>query len=163
VNLDLEERLRTSLEPLMQGKAPLRRLEAPTTTRHRWQPAVAVVSALAVAATVMTIILAGRVVRENSGPGTSPPPATGVVGQVVLSGGPGGGSQLQGQPVTLMISTGGHAVLSKAVASSTIVKVPLSPGTYAVSAMDGNADCETRSIHVKTGAFSSFEVVCSLR
>jgi hypothetical protein len=91
------------------------------------------------------------------------PPATGVVGEVVLSGGPGGGSQLQGQGVGLIISTGGHAVLSKAVPSSTIVKVPLSPGTYAVSAMDGNADCETSSIQVKTGAFSSFKVVCSLR
>lgn len=93
----------------------------------------------------------------------SPVGAAGVVGEVVLSGGPGDGSQLRGQPVGLIISTGGHAVLSKEVSSSKIVKVPLSPGTYTVSARDGNADCETSRIQVKTGAFSSFEVICSLR
>ena len=163
MNLDLEERLRTSLEPLMQGEPPVRRPEGRPTRRHSWQPAVALVSALAVAATVTTIILAGGFVRESSGPGTLPPPATGVAGEVVLSGGPGGGSQLQGQLAELIISKGGHAVFSKMVPSSTIIEVPLSPGTYAVSAADGNADCESSRIQVKTGAFSSFEVVCSLR
>ncbi len=135
----------------MHGK-PLRRLEARTARRHRWQPVVAVVATLAAAAALTTIVLIG---------GIAPP--TGVVGELVLSGGPGDASQLRGQGVELIISTGGRTVLSKEVPSSTVVKVSLSPGTYAISARDGNADCGTRSVQVKTGAFASFEVVCSLR
>lgn len=134
-------------DPLLHG-TPSRRPEARTARRYRW-PVVAVVATLAAVATVTTIILAA--------------PATGVMGELVLSGGPGDGSQLRGQPVELIISSGGRTVLSKDVPSSTVVKVSLSPGTYAISAKDGNADCGTSSVQVKTGAFSSFEVVCSLR
>jgi len=162
MKLDLDERLKTSLEPLMQSTPPLRRAEVRSSRRYRWQPVVAAISALAVAATVATIILSGRLVREPPGPGTSPPPATGVMGEVVLSGGPPG-SQLQGQQVRLTISAGGHTVVSREVASSRLVKVPLSPGTYEISGADGNAYCGASSVQVKAGEFASFEVICSLR
>jgi|ERR1700676_5080478 len=160
---DLEERLKTSLEPLMQTTPPWRHIDARSTRRYRWQPVIAVVSAIAVAATVAAIVFAGRLVREPSGSGTSRPPASGVIGKVVLSGGPPPGTQLQGQRVVLTISAAGHTVVSKEVASSRIVKVPISPGTYQISALDGSANCSASSVQVKAGAFTSFEVICSIR
>ncbi len=92
------------------------------------------------------------------GPGVS-----GAVGTVDISGGPYPGNLAEGQPASIIVSTGGRQVARLAVKSGTPTRIPLAPGVYAVTGAFGNAGCSTVNVLVGGGIWASFQVVCQIR
>jgi hypothetical protein len=95
-------------------------------------------------------------------PSGAPNQQSGLVGTVLISGGPNPSNVNSGQ-VNLTVSAAGRVVVSQAVQSSTQVRIPMPPGEYEISGTYGNVACEGSTVQVTAGEFASFTVVCNIR
>jgi hypothetical protein len=103
----------------------------------------------------------GALEQHSASP--SPSQASGVAGDVVISGGPAPGNQAVGQDVRLTISAAGNVVVSRQARSGTPLRITLAPGQYTISAEYGNAPCFATTLQVSAGTFTPFTVICNIR
>jgi hypothetical protein len=87
---------------------------------------------------------------------------SGVVGTVLIAGGPPGYSA-GAQPVVLIISASGAVVVQRSVTSGTTAQVALPPGRYHISGAYGDLPCSGPTVEVTAGAFAPFTVLCEIR
>jgi hypothetical protein len=116
-------------------------------------------------ALLAVVVLAARYGAGVGGAGSSPTVAqdSGVVGTVVVSGGPAPGNLAGPGPIDLTVTAAGTVIVSRTVQSGTTFRIALPPGKYEISGLDGNAPCISATADVAAGNFTSVTVTCSIR
>jgi hypothetical protein len=129
--------------------------------KHRsWTFQLATSLAIVLFATIAFAL--ARVTSAERNPVSPSSGASGIVGEVLVAGGPAPANQTQGQIVTLTVSASGKLVMSRRVGSGSTIRLTLAPGQYTISALDAGA-CSSTHLQVRAGRFTSFRVVCSIR
>lgn len=90
------------------------------------------------------------------------PAESGAVGTLSVSGGPPGHIN-GGESVVVMVSAPGKPTINVPTTGGASTRIPLAPGDYTLAGKYGNAGCSSMSIHVASGSWTSFELVCSIR
>lgn len=90
------------------------------------------------------------------------PGESGAVGTLSVSGGPPGHIN-GGESVVVMVSAPGRPTINVPTTGGASTRIPLEPGDYTLAGQFGNAGCSSVTIHVSSGSWASFELVCSIR
>ncbi len=147
----------------------------PSTAHHRrdsWRsrrhlglptPVLQAATAVVIAGVLLAGFVAPAILIPGASNTTMPSPQSGVVGSVVVAGGPIPGASDGNQAAELIVSNATGTVTTRIVDSGTPVRLDLPPGQYQLSGVYGNAGCTGVTVQVVAGQFTPFAVTCSIR
>jgi hypothetical protein len=118
---------------------------------------------LATLAAVVLVVAAVALGLRGQPSGAGSGKETGIVGTVVISGGPPAATRGDDRAVTIVVTDAAGQVLERSATAAAPIKVPLVSGHYQISARYGNAGCTSASVDVATGKLSTFSLVCQIR